>query len=110
LIPNKVAATRNKPKLERYKAHAPVETAIAAEIDASEKPAPLPILRINNVAGTVVAAVARTITEMGSVDHASFSVSVAPIIPPSVTNTIEPVAEINWQNTSRTKLRRCMAV
>jgi hypothetical protein len=31
-------------------------------------------------------------------------------MPPSVTNTIDPVAEISWQKTSRIKLRRCMAV
>ena len=109
-MPNTTAATRNRAKLERYKAQAPSETPIAAEIEPIAKPAPRPILRINNVAGTVVVAVAITMTEMGRVDHARFSVSVAPIMPPSVTNTIEPVAEISWQNTSRIKLRRCMAV
>jgi hypothetical protein len=54
-----------------------------------------PNLCIINVAGTVVAAVARTITDTGSVAHASFVVSVAPIMPPNVTNTIAPVAEIS---------------
>ena len=51
--------------------------------------------RINIVAGTVVAATATTISETGSVDSAWFVVRFAPMIGPSVTKTIDPVAEIN---------------
>jgi predicted metal-dependent phosphoesterase TrpH len=55
--------------------------------------------RINMVAGIVVAATATTINDTGSVDQAGFGLSDAPIIPPSITITIEPVAEISWQIT-----------
>ncbi len=109
LIPNAPAAARNKAKLDTDSAHAAVETAMAAVIDDSANPLLRPILRINSVAGTVVAAVASTATVMGNVAHARLSVSVAPMSPPKVTNTMEPVAEINWQVTRMIKLRRCIA-
>jgi len=81
----------------------------AADIDANAKPLLRPTLRINSVAGTVVVAVARTATLMGNVAHARLLESVAPISPPRVTNTMDPVAEINWQVTRMIRLRRCIA-
>lgn len=55
---------------------------------------------IRIVAGTVVTAVATTIIETGSVASDGLDVSVAPMIPPSVTIAIAPVAEISWHTTS----------
>jgi ribosome-associated protein len=60
------------------------------------------------VAGIVVAATATTIIDNGKVANALFVVSVEPIIPPSVTITIEPVAEISWQATRIMRLRTCI--
>jgi hypothetical protein len=61
--------------------------------------------RIRRVAGTVVAARLTTIIETGNVDHAGLSDSPAPIMPPSVTMTIDPVAEMSWQVVNRNRLR-----
>ena len=109
LIPNNAAATRNRAKLDTDKAHAAVDTATAADSDDSANPLLRPTLRISSVAGTVVVAVARTATLMGNVAHARLLESVAPISPPRVTNTMDPVAEINWQVTRMIKFRRCIA-
>jgi len=57
------------------------------------------------VAGTVVAAVANTASDTGSVAHAMLLDNLEPIIPPSVTKTIDPVAEIIWHRTRMIKLR-----
>ena len=46
--------------------------------------------------------------ETGKVANAGFWVSLAPIIPPRVTRTIAPVAEISWQTSSMRILRRDM--
>jgi len=109
LIPNIVPATRNNAKLDSDNAQAARHTAIAADTDAIANPLLRPILRIKSVAGTVVAATASTMIEMGSVAHAGLPVSVAPMMPPSMTNTIEPVADINWQKTRMIRLRCCIA-
>lgn len=108
LIPNKAAAVRNTAKLDTDKAHAAADAAIAADIDDNANPLLRPILRISNVAGTVVAAVERTATLIGNVAQARLLASVAPMSPPRVTNAMEPVAEISWQVTSMMRLRRCI--
>ena len=54
-------------------------------------------------------AVASTATVIGSVAHARLFDSVAPMMPPKVTNTIDPVAEISWQVIRMIRLRRCIA-
>ena len=77
---------------------------MTADMDAIAKPRLRPTRRISIVAGTVVAATAITIIDIGSVAHAGLLVSVEPIIPPRVTNTIEPVAEIIWQMTRTNRL------
>lgn len=79
-------------------------TATTADKDAIAKPRLRPTRRIRIVAGTVVAATAITIIDIGSVAHAGLLVSVEPMIPPKVTNTIEPVAEIIWQVTRTSRL------
>ncbi|MGI9234304.1 MAG: hypothetical protein ACR2RD_11785, partial [Woeseiaceae bacterium] len=84
-------------------------TANAALKDDNANPAFRPILRISIVAGIVVAAMAITIIDNGSVAKALFVANVEPIIPPSVTMTIEPVVEINWQVTSKLRFRACIA-
>jgi len=57
------------------------------------------------VAGMVVAATATTIMDTGNVANAGFVTSFEPIIPPRVTITIAPVAEISWQ-TSKIRMLR----
>ncbi len=61
--------------------------------------------RISSAAGMVVAATLTTISDTGSVASALFSLSMDPMMPPSVTSTIDPVAEINWQTKSIDRLR-----
>ena len=95
LMPNIAAAIRKNAKLETVSAQAAVQTATAADTDARAKPLLRPTLRISRVAGTVVIAVASTATDIGNVAHARLLLNVAPMMPPSVTNTIEPVAEIS---------------
>ncbi len=109
-MPNNMAAKINKGKLAFASAVAAMSSAIEDEIDAIANPRLRPILRINIAAGTVVAATATTIIDTGKVASAGLPVSVAPMIPPSVTITIEPVAEINWQKTRMTRLPFCMHV
>ena len=53
------------------------------------------MLDLGLIPGTVVSAVVTTMAEMGKVAHAGSSDSVAPMMPPNVTRTIEPVAEIS---------------
>jgi hypothetical protein len=67
-----------------------------------------PIRRISTVAGMVVTATHKTIMETGKVASAGLPESVDPIIPPSVTMTIEPVAEINWHKKRMVRLRTGM--
>ena len=68
-----------------------------------------PIRRINSVAGTVVAATLMTMIEIGNVANALFCVRLEPIMPPSVTSAIEPVAEISWQVRSIDRFRTDMS-
>ena len=65
------------------------------DIDARAKPFRLPILRINTVAGIVVAATATTIIDNGKVANALLVLRFDPIIPPSMTITIEPDVDIS---------------
>ena len=99
-----MVAITNSGKLLAASASAPTMTAATADRDAIAKPRLRPTLRIRIVAGTVVNATLITIIDTGNVAQAGFSASDAPMMPPSVTNTIDPVADINWQITSRTML------
>ena len=94
-MPNIAAATINSAKLDSDNAYAATSTAITDDKDAIANPLLRPILRINNVAGIVVAATAITIIDTGNVDQAGLLLRSAPIIPPNVTTTMEPVAEIS---------------
>ena len=85
----------NQKKLSPVSAYKPSSTASVADNEASMNPSRRPMRRISSVAGIVVAATATTMTLTGSVANAGLSVSLAPIIPPSVTMTMEPVAEIS---------------
>ena len=76
--------------------------------DASANPLRRPIFRISTVAGIVVAAMHRTMIETGKVASVASGVSSEPIIPPSVTMTIAPVAEISWHPVSVMILRIAM--
>jgi len=98
----------NRVKLASANAYAATSTATAADKEAIANPRLRPSLRINNVAGMVVAATATTIIEIGSVDQAGLRVKPAPIIPPNVITTMEPVAEISWQVTRMTRLPFCI--
>lgn len=60
------------------------------------------------VAGIVVAATATTIIDSGSVASALLAVRVEPMIPPSITMTIEADAEMSWQKTRMSRLRTCI--
>ena len=107
LKPNNVIARTNKEKLEVVNACTATSVATNETNEALAKPLLRPMRRISTVAGIVVAAIATTIIDIGSVAQAGFSVSCAPIMPPIVTITIEPVAEINWQQTRMMRLRFC---
>tara|TARA_B100000686_G_scaffold341796_1_gene419757 strand:+ start:2204 stop:2542 length:339 start_codon:yes stop_codon:yes gene_type:complete len=80
--------------------------AAAALIDAIEKPCFLPILFISRVAGIALAAIERIAIEMGKVAKFGFFVNSDPIMPPNVTKTIAPVADMSWQLVRITILRR----
>jgi ribosome-associated protein len=108
LMPNSMAAQTNNRKLSLISAAKATITANIAENEANANPRPRPTRRINAVAGIVVAAVITTTIDKGSVAQALLFVKVAPMMPPSVINTIEPVAEISWQKTSMMRLRTCM--
>lgn len=97
LMPKIAAATMNNGKLETATAYAASSADAAADSDASAEPSLRPIARIRSVAGTVVAATLIIMTDTGSVASAWLPASPEPIIPPSVTSTMAPVAEINWQ-------------
>jgi hypothetical protein len=95
LIPNNIAATMNNPKLLVDNAFDATSTAATADVDARANPLLRPTRRISIAAGTVVAATATTIIDIGRVAHAGSLVRVDPMIPPRVTKTIEPVADIS---------------
>ena len=65
------------------------------DIDARANPLRLPIFRISIVAGIVVAATATTIIDNGKVAKALLVLRLEPIIPPSITITIEPDVDIS---------------
>ena len=73
--------------------------------EAIEKPARRPIRRIKIVAGIAVAATQTTMIETGNVARDGLDDSFDPIIPPSVTMTIAPVAEISWHMIRMTRFR-----
>ena len=107
-MPNNNPAIRNSGKLSIHSAKAAISTATTAEREAVANPCARPILRMSIVAGIAVIADASTIIVIGNVAHALSVARVAPIIPPSVTKTIAPVAEISWLNTSMIRLRSCI--
>jgi ribosome-associated protein len=84
------------------------KTANAAHAEAIEKLRRRPIFLISIVAGTVVAAIETTNIDKGSVANALFVARLEPIIPPSVTITIEPVVEISWHTTRILRFRTCI--
>ena len=100
-----LAATMNNVKLLWCNAKAASETATAADIEDNMKPCLRPMRRISRVAGIVVLAVANTIMVTGTVASAWLPASLEPIMPPSVTITIVPVAEISWQPVRMIRLR-----
>jgi hypothetical protein len=51
--------------------------------------------RMSIVAGIVVEATLKTMIDIGNVARAAFPESLAPMIPPSVTTTIDPVTDIS---------------
>ena len=64
-------------------------------MDAIAQPLRLPIFFINMVAGIVVAATARTIIDNGKVANALLAANSDPIIPASITITIDPDVDIS---------------
>jgi hypothetical protein len=93
--PNKAAATTNHAKLEATNAYVASITEANEHTDASAKLRRLPIARMSIVAGTVVDATLTTMMDTGSVASAGLSDSFVPMMPPSVTRTIDPVAEMS---------------
>ena len=82
-------------KLDSFRAYIAMIRAKTEDIEATAKPFRLPILRINIVAGIVVAATATTIIDNGKVANALLVLRFDPIIPPSITITIEPDVDIS---------------
>ena len=74
--------------------------------DASEKPRRRPIFFIRIVAGIVVAAMHSIMMDTGKVASVGSRVSFAPMMPPSVTMMMAPVAEISWQAVKVMMLRK----
>src|SRR5690606_5655345 len=93
----RAADAMNQPKLDAVSAKMASNTAAAADSDASMKPRRRPMARMSMVAGIVADATVTTMIEIGSVASAGLLASLAPMIPPSVTTTIDPVADISWQ-------------
>ena len=67
----------------------------AALSEASEKPLRRPIRRIRRVAGTADAAMQTIMTDTGKVASVGSSASSEPMMPPSVTMMMAPVAEMS---------------
>jgi hypothetical protein len=82
-------------KLDSLKAKIARASATIEDNEARAKPFRLPILRINIVAGMVVAAIATTIIDNGKVANALLVLRLDPIIPPSITITMEPDVDIS---------------
>jgi hypothetical protein len=94
-MPKTITATIKIGKLDSFKAKIAIASAITEDIDARVHPLRLPIFRINIVAGIVVTAIATTIIDNGKVAKALLVLRFEPIIPPSITITIEPDADIS---------------
>jgi hypothetical protein len=67
----------------------------AADNEASMKLRRRPIERMSMLAGIVVEATLTTMIDIGRVARDGFPESLAPIMPPRVTITMEPVADIS---------------
>jgi hypothetical protein len=92
-------------KLSLYRAKPARRQANAEHNEAIENPRRRPTLRMMIVAGMVVAATQITMIEMGNVASEGLLLSFAPIMPPSVTMMIAPVAEISWHKIKMQILR-----
>jgi len=95
LMPKNMTARMKSGKLDSFKAKIAIASATTEDIEARAHPLRLPILRINIVAGIVVAATATTIIDNGNVANALLVLRFEPIIPPSITITIEPDVDIS---------------
>jgi hypothetical protein len=104
-MPKSPAAATNQAKLEIETAYAANSTAATADSEARLKLLRRPIARMSIVAGIVVDATLMTMTETGRVASAGFSESLLPMMPPSVTTMIEPVADMSW-HVVRSKMLR----
>ena len=104
MIPNRLAASTRRTKVECAIARAAKASATAAESDASEKPRLRPMRCISIVAGIVVTAVAMITIETGKVANLASGDRDVPSTPASVTIVIEPVAEMVWQKNKMIKL------
>ena len=107
-MPKIITATMKRTKLACFSAKTAVSTATTQDIDDRANPFRLPILRMSKVAGIVVAATATTIIDNGSVANALLLLRFEPMIPPSITITIDPDVDISWQITRRLRLRTCI--
>ena len=94
-MPNIITAMMKTGKLDSFRAKIAMANATTEDIDARAKPLRLPIFRISIVAGIVVAATATTIIDKGRVAKALLVLRFEPIIPPSITITMEPDVDIN---------------
>ena len=94
-MPNNITATIKIGKLDSRSANTARNNAKTADMDAIAHPLRRPIFFISIVAGIVVAATASTIIDSGKVANALFAVNSDPIIPASITITIDPDVDIN---------------
>ena len=94
-MPKIITAMMKIEKLDSFKAKIARASATIEDIEARAKPFRLPILRIKIVAGIVVAAIATTIIDNGNVANALLALRFDPIIPPSITITMEPDVDIS---------------
>ena len=95
LMPKNITAMIKNAKLDSFKAKIAMASATTEDIEARAHPLRLPIFRISIVAGIVVAATATTIIDNGKVANALLVLRFDPIIPPSITITIEPDVDIS---------------
>ena len=99
----------NKEKLEIDTAYAASKAATEADKEPRVDPRLRPTARISIVAGMVVAATLTTMIDTGNVASALLLVNPEPMMPPSVTIAIAPVAEISWQMSRTDRLRTDMS-
>ena len=107
--PKNIEPTMNSTKLDFANAIAAITTPTAADNDAMANPLLRPMRCMSIVAGTVVSATETTISDTGNVDQAWLSTSVEPMMPPSVTMAIAPVADKSWQETRTIRLCFCIS-